>query len=338
MEADSEDKDITLEAPYARDTFLENAGETEADVEETRLADLAQETETTTDPAINAITLYLREISAFPLLTADQEKVYTRQALQGDLEARRRMITSNLRLVVHIARRYQNRGLAWLDVIQEGNLGLIRAVEKFDPERGLRFSTYAAWWIHQSIMCGILNNARTIRVPMHRLRELHTYLRAARYLAHRLHRQPTDQEVGALLGCPLRAVRATKRLQVQTISLDMPMGPAPDPALLDPSNESDRASAVLRDTLVDDDAPAPEHRLQKEDGRRQIAHSLAQLTHKQRHVIERRFGLNGRESETLTQIGADVGVTRERIRQIQDKALHRLRDLLDKNADRPDLV
>lgn len=276
------------------------------------------ETEVAPGPQADATQLYLREIGFSSLLTAEQEVFYARRALKGDRDARRHMIECNLRLVVKIARRYMNRGLALLDLIEEGNLGLIRAVEKFDPERGFRFSTYATWWIRQTIERGIMNQTRTIRLPVHILKEINIYLRAARHLAQKLDHEPSPEDVALLLDKPIEDVRAMMGLNERITSVDAPLDMDPDRSLLD--------------AIADDKTLEPEKILQDADLHAQIAAWLYELNDKQREVVERRFGLNGRDISTLEQVGADIGVTRERVRQIQVEALKRLRGMLEKSG------
>jgi len=264
----------------------------------------------------DATRLYLKEIGFSPLLSAEEEVYYARLSQKGDDAARRRMIESNLRLVVKIARRYMNRGLALLDLIEEGNLGLIRAVEKFDPERGFRFSTYATWWIRQTIERGIMNQTRTIRLPVHVLKEINIYQRAARHLAQKLDHEPSPEEVATLLDKPIDDVKKMMGLNERVTSVDAPLDNDPDRSLLD--------------AIPDERAADPEHVLQSEDLQSQLEAWLDELNDKQREVVERRFGLRGREVSTLEDIGADIGVTRERVRQIQVEALKRLRLILEK--------
>ena len=264
----------------------------------------------------DATRLYLKEIGFSPLLTAEEEVFYARKAQKGEAPARRRMIESNLRLVVKIARRYMNRGLALLDLIEEGNLGLIRAVEKFDPERGFRFSTYATWWIRQTIERGIMNQTRTIRLPVHVLKEINIYQRAARYLSQKLDHEPTPEEVAQLLDKPIEDVKGMLGLNERLASVDAPLDDDPDRSLLD---------AIADERTLD-----PEKAQQREDLQGLIESWLNELNDKQREVVERRFGLNNREISTLEEVGADIGVTRERVRQIQVEALKRLRVILEK--------
>lgn len=267
---------------------------------------------------MDATRLYLNEIGFSPLLTAEEEVKFSRLALRGDGLARKRMIESNLRLVVKIARRYMNRGLALLDLIEEGNLGLIRAVEKFDPERGFRFSTYATWWIRQTIERALMNQTRTIRLPIHVIKEINIYLRAARQLAQKLDREPSPEDVATLLDRPLDDVKRMLGLNERIASVDVPA-----------ERDSERS---LLETIPDEHNRDPAHLLQDEDVQRHLATWLKQLNDKQRAVVERRFGLNGREIATLEEVGNEIGVTRERVRQIQIEALRRLRHILEREG------
>jgi RNA polymerase nonessential primary-like sigma factor len=287
---------------------------------ETRRAEKepATEARTTEDhySQADATRLYLKEIGFSSLLTAQEEVFFARKAQKGEEAARKRMIESNLRLVVKIARRYMNRGLSLLDLIEEGNLGLIRAVEKFDPERGFRFSTYATWWIRQTIERGIMNQTRTIRLPVHVLKEINIYQRAARHLSQKLDHEPTPEEVASLLDKPVEDVKEMLGLNERVASVDAPLDDDPDRSLLD--------------AIADEHAVDPEKMLQREDLQALIGQWLAELNDKQREVVERRFGLSGRDISTLEEVGADIGVTRERVRQIQVEALKRLRTILEK--------
>ena len=292
-------------------------------------ADEAQQSATSSDEALeealsssssqyqkkmDATQIYLGEIGFSPLLTAQEEVFYSRRALKGDKAARRRMIESNLRLVVKIARRYSNRGLALLDLVEEGNLGLIRAVEKFDPERGFRFSTYATWWIRQTIERAIMNQTRTIRLPIHVVKELNIYLRAARELAHKLDHEPTAEDIAKSLNKPVGDITKMLRLNERIASVDTPVGGENDKALLD--------------ILADEDDHGPEGVLQDENLKANITDWLDSLNSKQKEVLARRFGLLGYEASTLEDVGREIGLTRERVRQIQVEALRKLRDSL----------
>ena len=263
---------------------------------------------------LDATQLYLSEIGYSPLLTAEEEVHFARRALKGCEASRKRMIVSNLRLVVKIARRYNNRGLALLDLIEEGHLGLIRAVEKFDPERGFRFSTYATWWIRQTIERAIMNQTRTIRLPIHVVKELNVYLRAARELAQQLDHEPTAEDIAVYLDKPIDEVSKMLRLNERISSVDTPIGGENDKALLD--------------ILADDNETSPEEQLQDNNIKNSIVGWLQELSAKQREVLARRFGLMGYEPSTLEDVGAEIGLTRERVRQIQVEGLRRLRDML----------
>lgn len=266
----------------------------------------------------DATRLYLNEIGFSALLTAQEEVMLARLSLKGDKAARRRMIEANLRLVVKIARRYMNRGLALLDLIEEGNLGLIRAVEKFDPERGFRFSTYATWWIKQTIDRALMNQTRTIRLPIHVVKEINIYLRAARHLSQTLDREPTPEDVATMLDRPIEEVKKMLGLNERVTSVDTPR-----------ANDSEKS---LLDTIPDEQNPDPSVLLQDADVLRHIELWLSQLNDKQRVVVERRFGLDGGEIATLEEVGAEIGITRERVRQIQIEALRRLREILEREG------
>ncbi len=263
---------------------------------------------------LDATQLYLKEIEFSPLLTPEEEVHYGRLARQGDETARRKMIVCNLRLVVKIARRYLNRGLSLLDLIEEGNLGLMRAVEKFDPERGFRFSTYATWWIRQTIERALMNQTRTIRLPIHVIKELNSYLRGMRELTQKLGRDPSIEEAAAYLGKDHAHIEKLLDLSEKVTSLDTPIS-------------GDNNHPVL-ESVVDDTFPMPDEVLQDKDIVRLVEQWLGELDEKQKEVIVRRFGLHGHEAATLEQVGNELGVTRERVRQIQMEALRRLRRIL----------
>ncbi|WP_159818652.1 RNA polymerase sigma factor RpoS [Colwellia sp. 20A7] len=264
--------------------------------------------------SVDATQIYLSEIGFSPLLSAEEEVYFSRLSLKGDEPSRKRMIESNLRLVVKIARRYNNRGLPLLDLIEEGNLGLIRAVEKFDPERGFRFSTYATWWIRQTIERAIMNQTRTIRLPIHVVKELNIYLRTSRELVQKLDHEPTAEDIANSLDKPVADVTKILRLNERIASVDTPF-----------SGDSDK---VLLDVIADNNSNGPEGDLQSEDMSKNIVNWLNELNSKQKEVIARRFGLMGYEAETLENVGIEIGLTRERVRQIQVEGLKRLRDIL----------
>ncbi len=270
------------------------------------------------DKQLDATRLYLSEIGFSPLLTAEEEVHYARLALQGDESARNHMIESNLRLVVKIARRYLNRGLPLLDLIEEGNLGLIRAVEKFDPERGFRFSTYATWWIRQTIERAIMNQTRTIRLPIHVVKELNVYLRAARHLAQIEGGEPTPEDVARFLDKPAKDVTRMMGLNERIASVDEPLGRDTEKSMLE--------------SIPDEGNTDPAEILQDDDMQSHMEIWLSQLNDKQREVVTRRFGLDGRGISTLEEVGNEIGVTRERVRQIQMEALRRLRQILENDG------
>lgn len=305
MAAERDDTDIDL---------LDDTDDSEA----TQKFYAAEADEETYQKNLDATQLYLNEIGFSPLLSAEEEVFFARKALRGDDAARKRMIESNLRLVVKISRRYVNRGLALLDLIEEGNLGLIRAVEKFDPERGFRFSTYATWWIRQTIERAIMNQTRTIRLPIHVVKELNVYLRAARELSQKLDHEPTAEDIAHLLDKPVEEVERMLNLNERVTSMDTPIGPSSDKTLVD--------------TVADQQASDPVSLLQESDLSESLNNWLDELSEKQREVVARRFGLRGHESSTLEEVGREIGLTRERVRQIQVEALRRLRDILEKQG------
>ncbi|HLV77645.1 MAG TPA: RNA polymerase sigma factor RpoS [Marinobacter sp.] len=272
----------------------------------------------TTTKQLDATQLYLNEIGFSPLLTPEEEVYFARLARKGEESGRKRMIESNLRLVVKIARRYVNRGLTLLDLIEEGNLGLIRAVEKFDPERGFRFSTYATWWIRQTIERAIMNQTRTIRLPIHVVKELNLYLRAARELAQKLDHEPTAEDIARLVERPVADVKRMLGLNERVASIDTPIGAGSDKSLMD--------------TVADEGATDPAEVLQENDISSSLEKWIDQLTDKQQEVLSRRFGLRGYPVSTLEEVGQEIGLTRERVRQIQVEALRRLREILEKDG------
>jgi RNA polymerase nonessential primary-like sigma factor len=258
--------------------------------------------------------IYLSQIGFAALLTAKEEVKLAKQARKGNVAARNRMIESNLRLVVKIARRYLNRGLAFLDLIEEGNLGLMHAVEKFDPNRGFRFSTYATWWIRQTIERAIMNQSRTIRLPIHIVKELNTYLRAARQLTQRLDHEPTCEEIANLVDKPVDEIQKMLELNKDVTSYDVPV-----------AQDTERS---LVDTIPDESNQDPVDKLLGDDIQEHLEEWIATLTKKQREILARRYGLDGYEKGTLEEVGKAVGLTRERVRQIQIEALDKLREIM----------
>ena len=269
----------------------------------------------TFDKTMDATQIYLSEIGFSPLLSAAEEVHYSKLALKGVESGRKKMIESNLRLVVKISRRYLNRGLPLLDLIEEGNLGLMKSVEKFDPDRGFRFSTYATWWIRQTIERAIMNQTRTIRLPIHIVKELNVYLRAARHLTQKLDHEPSPEEIAEMLDKPLEDVQRLLGLNDKMTSVDTPIGHEENKSLLD--------------TIADENSANPAELLTDEDLRFHLEAQLGELSDIQQEVIARRFGLRGFEKATLEDVGIEINLTRERVRQIQVEALKILRKHLE---------
>jgi RNA polymerase nonessential primary-like sigma factor len=314
MSEQSDATDEELDDTLVEDVVDEASDESHDDDGES----LTDRLEASIERELDATSLYLSEIGASPLLTAEEEVKYARLAQKGDESARRKMIVCNLRLVVKISRRYLNRGLALLDLVEEGNLGLIRAVEKFDPERGFRFSTYATWWIRQTIERGIMNQTRTIRLPIHVVKEINAYLRKSRELAQSLDHEPSAEEVAEALNVDVQDVKRLMGLNERTPSMDVAYG-----------KDSDRP---LVDMVADENVDDPSELLQSDAVNGHLDEWLNQLNDKQRSVIERRFGLHGFDNATLEQVAGELGVTRERVRQIQMDALKRLRHILENDG------
>ncbi|HTG00641.1 MAG TPA: sigma-70 family RNA polymerase sigma factor [Nitrospirota bacterium] len=260
---------------------------------------------------LDAIKYYLKEIRKTPLLTFEQEQELAKRIAQGDAEARARMIEANLRLVVAIGKKYINRGLQFSDIIEEGNLGLIRAVEKFQHERGFKFSTYASWWIKQAIERAIVNQTRTIRLPVHIAEIVNAYMRATRQLTQALGREPSIDEIAKKMKVTVEKVRSISQVVRETYSLDMLIG--------------DQEEDTLKDILQDNNALSPASVSDDIRRREHIDEWLQQLSVSERKVIELRFGLLDGEPKTLDAIGKEFGITRERVRQIETQALNKLR-------------
>ncbi|OGT49081.1 MAG: RNA polymerase sigma factor RpoS [Gammaproteobacteria bacterium RIFCSPHIGHO2_12_FULL_38_11] len=259
--------------------------------------------------------IYLHEIGYKPLLTPKEELRVARDVKKGIESARSKMIESNLRLVVKIARHYCHRGLAFLDLIEEGNLGLMTAVNKFDPERGFRFSTYATWWIRQTIERAIMNQSRTVRLPIHVIKELNIYLRAGKALTKKLNHKATPEEIAEMIDKPVEEIRESLALLPDTISMDVPI--------------MQDGEKTLVDVIADQHNIDPSFLVQREDFALHMTHWLELLNERERDVILRRFGLQGHDTSTLEEVGVAVGLTRERVRQVQIDGLKKLRRLIE---------
>ncbi len=306
-------KQMTMdEEDVIEDDVVEPEVNEEQDSEEAQ--EEAEATSTGGELLSDVTQIYLNDIGHNALLTPDQERELARRVVMGDFEARQKMIEHNLRLVVNIAKHYINRGMALLDLIEEGNIGLMHALEKFDPERGFRFSTYATWWIRQSIERAIMNQSRTIRLPVHVIKELNVYLRAQRHLEAQMGREPTAEDVAHLLGKPVDDVRRVLNLNERMASLDAPLDI--DPML------------SIGESIPDEQQEGPEAVFHNAEVERYVREWLGQLNDKQRMVIERRYGLNGYDVCTLEDLAESLSLTRERVRQIQIEALEGLRRLL----------
>jgi len=280
---------------------------------------MQQDIQEPTESSLDATDLYLKGIGAAPLLTKEEEVFYARRLQKGDMSAKNRMIESNLRLVVKIAKRYLRSGMAILDLIEEGNLGLIRGVEKFNPELGFRFSTYGAWWIQQTIERAIMCQNRTIRLPVHIGKRLNGFLRAQRALDQKLDHTPTPKELAENIGCDINYVEQMMTFNERIVSIDSPV--------------SDEINKPLLDTVEDELNPTPLEAFEYEHTKRHINHWLSQLTDLQQKVVQRRFGLNNFALTTLERTGEEIGITRERVRQLQADALKSLKVLIEEDGD-----
>ena len=262
---------------------------------------------------LDVVQLYLKEMRKTPLLTFEEEQALAKRVSEGDQEARSRMIEANLRLVVSMGKRYINRGLPFADILEEGNLGLIRAVEKFQYQRGFRFSTYASWWIRQAIERAIVNQVKIIRLPVHVAENAYRYNRTVRKMTQELRREPTAKEVAAKMRISVEHARTLSQLLREVYSLDSLIGPEGDD--------------TLKDVIVDDHTPSPSYAIDETSRRRQIDEWISELPETERSVIELRYGLKQNSPQTLNSIGKKFGLTRERVRQIETQAISRIRQL-----------
>ncbi|MBQ3469915.1 RNA polymerase sigma factor RpoD [Candidatus Saccharibacteria bacterium] len=293
--------------------------------EEPGLSDLADEEELSDeeleitvdnvgDFADDSVRLYLREIGKIPLLSQEEEQELAQKVVKGDKKAKDKMVEANMRLVVSIAKRYSGRGLDLLDLIQEGNTGLLRAVEKFDPEKGFKFSTYATWWIRQAITRAIADQARTIRIPVHMVETINKVLRATRKLTQELNREPTVEEIAKEMDMEPEKIEYVMKIKQDIASLDQSVG-----------RDGDDEDSVLGDFVEDEERISPEDSAANQILKEQLAEIIGTLTDREQKIIKLRFGIGGGRSHTLEEVGAEFSVTRERIRQIEAKALSKLR-------------
>ncbi len=264
--------------------------------------------------ADDSVRMYLREIGKIPLLSQEEELELANRAMKGDKKAKDKLAEANMRLVVSIAKRYGGRGLDFLDLIQEGNTGLLRAVEKFDPDKGFKFSTYATWWIRQAITRAIADQARTIRIPVHMVETINKVLRTTRRLTQELNREPTNEEIAEAMGMDVEKIEYVVRIKQDIASLDASVG-----------RDGDDEESVLGDFVEDSERDSPEDATANQILKEQIAEILTTLSEREQKIIRLRFGIGGGRSHTLEEVGNEFSVTRERIRQIEAKALSKLR-------------
>ena len=297
----------------------EGAGEEEANEARgltARLEELKRpELDLTVEPSLDSLRLYLRSIGRVPLLNAEEEVSLAKRIERGDMSAKKHMVEANLRLVVSIAKGYVGRGLTFLDLIQEGSLGLIRAVEKFDYRRGYKFSTYATWWIRQAVTRSLADKGRTIRIPVHMVERLNKLIHTERRLIQQLGREPSPEELACELDCTVREVRDVMRVAQQPISLEKPVGEEDDSALAD----------FVEDVSAESPFEIASEALRREN----VMRVLASLPHREREVIEMRYGITGGRSRTLEEVGRAFNITRERVRQIENRTLKKLQALPD---------
>jgi len=304
-------KDLMLDFDEPETGDLEN----EEELSDEELAITAENVDAFADDSVR---LYLREIGKIPLLSPEEEAELAQRIVKGDKKAKDKMVESNMRLVVSIAKRYGGRGLDFLDLIQEGNTGLLRAVEKFDPEKGFKFSTYATWWVRQAITRAIADQARTIRIPVHMVETINKVLRTTRKLTSELNREPTNEEIAKELDMEPDKVDYVMRIKQDIASLDASVG-----------REGDDEDSVLGDFVEDEERDSPEDSAANQILKEQLSEIIATLTDREQKIIRLRFGIGGGRPHTLEEVGNEFDVTRERIRQIEAKALSKLR----KNKD-----
>jgi RNA polymerase primary sigma factor len=297
---------VEIDGPAPEDLEVEEEVDTDEDV-------LSQE-QYFDDASDDSVRLYLREIGKIPLLNAEEELALAQRVVAGEKKAKDKMAEANMRLVVSIAKRYSGRGLDFLDLIQEGNTGLLRAVEKFDPDKGFKFSTYATWWIRQAITRAIADQARTIRIPVHMVETINKLLRTQRRMTQELNREPTIEELAKELEMEPEKVEYVMKIKQDITSLDAGVG-----------RDGDDEDSVLRDFIEDEDGKTPEESAADQLLKEQVQSILSTLSDREQKIIKMRFGLENGKSHTLEEVGQEFAVTRERIRQIEAKALAKLR-------------
>ena len=305
---DQEKDDLLLE-PLTEPDALDLADEEELSDE-----DLEITVDNVDAFADDSVRLYLREIGKIPLLSQDEEQELAKKIVEGDKKAKDKMVEANMRLVVSIAKRYSGRGLDFLDLIQEGNTGLLRAVDKFDPEKGFKFSTYATWWIRQAITRAIADQARTIRIPVHMVETINKVLRTTRKLTQELNREPSTEEIAKELDMEVDKIEYVMRIKQDIASLDASVG-----------RDGDDEDSVLGDFVEDEERVSPEDSAATQILKEQLASIIATLSDREQKIIKMRFGIGGERPHTLEEVGVEFSVTRERIRQIEAKALSKLR-------------
>lgn len=311
-------KDDVLNAKYSALDFDEPKSSDLENEEALTDEDLAITAENVDAFADDSVRMYLREIGEIPLLTPEEEADLAQRIVKGDKKAKDKMVESNMRLVVSIAKRYGGRGLDFLDLIQEGNTGLLRAVDKFDPDKGFKFSTYATWWVRQAITRAIADQARTIRIPVHMVETINKVLRTTRKLTSELNREPTNEEIAEALDMEPEKVDYVMRIKQDIASLDASVG-----------REGDDEDSVLGDFVEDEERASPEESAANQILKEQLSEIIATLSEREQKIIRLRFGIGGGRPHTLEEVGNEFDVTRERIRQIEAKALSKLR----KNKD-----
>ena len=303
--------DATLSLDDFEPDFDDLATEDEEDIDEEDLLNGTYTDDITDD----SVRMYLREIGKIPLLSIEEENELAKKAMEGNQRAKDKMAEANMRLVVSIAKRYSGRGLELLDLIQEGNTGLLRAVDKFDPSKGFKFSTYATWWIRQAITRAIADQARTIRIPVHMVETINKLMRTQRRLTQELNREPTNKELAKEMDMDVEKIEYIQKIKQDITSLDAGVG----------RDGEEGEESTLGDFIEDEDTASPEESATVQLLKEQVREILSTLSDRERKILEMRFGLNGTKSHTLEEVGLEFAVTRERIRQIEAKALMKLK-------------